>query len=363
VDVSFGNGAEAAWLGILQRLDLVRMMEEPARYYVGAVRPPPGITFVSFGGYAYIPFNPTLAGPSSRTTALVGVGWFNRARQTTELVAHELAHTMGRRHAPCGNPAGPDPLYPYTGGLTGLYGHDLYTQSVLGFGLPTTYGPGLGDIMSYCTPPWISDYTYLGLLQARGGAVGSPGLRAAAADCECLVIWGSVVNGRIRLEPAFVIRTRPALPERSGRYDLRLLGEDGSVLREQRFEPVEVDHAPGTAHFLMALPLGSVAAAARVRVTGPGGSAERNLGGGPADGGPLALRAERAIRMTRSAPDELELGWDPAVLPLLIVREAPGGPIIALGTSGRLRIPTYASELTALASDGIRSAEIRLRRR
>jgi hypothetical protein len=68
-------------------------LEGSSGYYIGAVRPPPRVTVVRFGGYGSIPNNPASSAAFTRTNVLVNVGWISRTRQTTELVAHELAIT------------------------------------------------------------------------------------------------------------------------------------------------------------------------------------------------------------------------------------------------------------------------------
>ena len=66
--------------------------------------------------------------------------------------AHEIGHNLGMSHAPCGNPADPDPNFPYADGTVGQYGFDVNGQTVADKTQP--------DIMSYCDPEWVSDYTY-----------------------------------------------------------------------------------------------------------------------------------------------------------------------------------------------------------
>ena len=70
------------------------------------------------------------------------------------VIAHELGHTWGQSHTPCGTPPGVDPAYPYHSGNIGVYGYDL--------GNGTLKVPGQPDIMGYCDNPWVSDYIYKG---------------------------------------------------------------------------------------------------------------------------------------------------------------------------------------------------------
>lgn len=66
---------------------------------------------------------------------------------------HELGHTLGRPHSPCGGAAGADPNYPYAQGLIGSWGYDIMSGQL--------FDPGQrADFMGYCDPNWVSDYTY-----------------------------------------------------------------------------------------------------------------------------------------------------------------------------------------------------------
>jgi hypothetical protein len=90
-------------------------------------------------------------------------------------MAHELAHTCSRAHAPC-NVAG-DACYPtyqiigsgnHPSASIGEIGVDYVTLQV--FDLAKTY-----DFMSYCGPTWVSPYTYEALMSCCQGSSGSGG--------------------------------------------------------------------------------------------------------------------------------------------------------------------------------------------
>ena len=97
----------------------------------------------------------------------IGVGFESRA---ADVAAHELGHSHGRGHAPCGPggslPDGIDPAYPYDDGVIGVHGHDFYEDELLDPSEST-------DIMGYCDDQWVSDYQYRALHE-RGQNVNLP---------------------------------------------------------------------------------------------------------------------------------------------------------------------------------------------
>jgi hypothetical protein len=75
-----------------------------------------------------------------------------------ETAVHELGHAFGRYHSPCGGADGIDPGYPYPNGFIGTWGYNLLTRQL--------YPPAtVADVMSYCEPIWVSDYTWKGLFE------------------------------------------------------------------------------------------------------------------------------------------------------------------------------------------------------
>lgn len=99
----------------------------------------------------------------------VGVGFPDPTSDSTML--QELAHNMGRLHAPCGSPQAVDPGFPYKMASIGAWGYSLTNK--------TLFDPYMNkDFMSYCQPVWVSDYTYRGLfdrIKLVNGAAIKPG--------------------------------------------------------------------------------------------------------------------------------------------------------------------------------------------
>ena len=131
------------------------------------------------------------------------------------IYAHELGHNMRLGHAPCGGPYHPDPDYPYGNGGIGIWGYDIHKDRLLD---PADYR----DVMGYCSLNWISDYHFSRATRHRlygdGGVVlggSGPGSDGRERG-EMLVVWGSVEDGRVQLDPAFVLDGPPVLPETDG---------------------------------------------------------------------------------------------------------------------------------------------------
>jgi hypothetical protein len=141
------------WPELLQTVVDTRAMDAPPSdiYYVGWFEPR-----ASFGQYCQggcIIGLATTADPAvPAERAVLAVGYSGDSSAST--VAHELGHTMGRHHAPCGGAQGIDPQFPYPDGSTGVPG---WRQS------DATFMFDGSDIMGYCAPFWISDYTYKAL--------------------------------------------------------------------------------------------------------------------------------------------------------------------------------------------------------
>ena len=94
---------------------------------------------------------------------------------------------------------------------------------------PTTYK----DIMSYCDPAWISDYTYQALFndQVAAGAA-SPNDQSVVPS---LLVRASLLeDGTVEMEPVYTFNGRPGASPSESDYVLELLDESGSVIASYR---------------------------------------------------------------------------------------------------------------------------------
>ena len=226
------------------------------------------------GSGHYLGMMPSLGG------TITGVGhtpgWIAVAVPDGSTVAHELGHNMVLQHAPCGSVGDSDPGFPTKDGSIGSWGYD--------FGTGLLVDPGTKDLMGYCYPRWISEYHFANAARYRLLADGPAG-SAAAAPSRTLLLWGGAgPDGAPVLEPAFVVDARPTLPDRGGAHRITGLDERGGELFSLSFDMREVTGGDGGSTFAFAVPVrpeweGSLAA---ITLTGPGGTATIDAGGGSA---------------------------------------------------------------------------------
>ncbi|MEW5929816.1 MAG: hypothetical protein AB1941_20365 [Gemmatimonadota bacterium] len=334
---STGTTANTArsWEQMIGEIYALRVADGNDRYYYGVLTHPGGVGIAGIGFIGY----PTAVGYD---VLPAGAG----------TLAHELGHNMGREHAPCGNPAGPDPGFPYAGGGIGVHGYDLFRG--------TPKSPQIEkDLMSYCDPEWISDYTYRAVLQYRttGDGETSGDARPAAAE-PSLLVWGRMDASGAVLEPAFEITARPSLPARPGPYRVEGLDAAGAVLFSLPFSGVplaEVNEDMRQFAFTIPARLAHTDRLDRIRLVGPGVRAERRAS--PAATGRVAPPA--ALR--RGSGGQVRLEWDAARRPMALVRDPATGEIVSFARDGGAALRTRSPQLEVLFSDGVRTTRSTLR--
>jgi hypothetical protein len=323
------NGS-AAWTQILNELKAARTSDGDSRYYYGVVKPSysSGIAGI---GYVGLP---------------VAIGWDKSGAD--QVAAHEWGHNWGRQHAPCGDAGNPDVNYPYANGIIGAYGFDVATQSLK----PPTYS----DLMGYCNNEWISDYTYLGVLNYRGTHADVERAFAQAMQ-PCLLVWGRIVDGQPVLEPAFQVVTRPSLPAAPGPYTVEGRAADGSSVFQVSFAPDQVADDPAAgAQFAFAVPLQPDRAERLVAMHLV--ERGRRIASVRASGGAAAVAAR--VEATRLGGGRVGLRWDASAHPMLMVRDPVTGEVLSFARGGRSEVVTDRGELDLQLSTGVRGRSTRL---
>lgn len=315
---------------------------------------------VGFGSghvfYGLIPVGDA-AGASWFEGGVSGLGWIGQrvaigldvGEATGESAGHELGHNFGRRHAPCGNPTSVDPAYPYPNATIGVYGVDTVDDTLL--------APNANfDMMSYCGPEWVSDYTYEGLLQdqlARGGR--------EAAKGSGLLIRAAVDGETVTALPVYALdRAAPAMFPTSD-YTVELLDGSGAILSTHPAALLEADETGVSARMLVAQVSASIDGVSVVRFRrGDAVVAERVLGGG----------VDRdAVRGGVEWVDEAAaLSWSAGSTPALVRFSADGATwrtIAADVVGGKLTVagdmlPAQAGWFQIVQADGGETVTLKL---
>ena len=227
---------------LLSETSAIRVMESGRGFYMGMMSG-------RLGGFA----GGGLANIGGRTSVAI-----------PRAMAHELGHNLFLGHAPCGS-ADPDPRYPYPDGSIGAWGYDFRDGGSL---VP----PSTAEVMSYCRPSWISDYSFRKAFRYRV----STGADAGASASRVLLLWGGVDSrGNPFLEPSFLLEAAPALPRSHGDYEIQGHSHDGEELFSLSFRMPEAAHGVAGGSFAFALPIRPewVDELERITLAGPGGRA------------------------------------------------------------------------------------------
>ncbi len=236
------------------------------------------------------------------------------------IAAHEIGHTLGRPHSPCGLPSGTDRNYPYKTGSIGQYGLNVVKMQVLS---PDVYS----DIMGYCQTQWVSDYTYIQWYydQAKYGGPQSDARPEADPLTPGLLVRASVnPDGSLAMQPFYQFAGRLSAPAEDPAYRLDYLDEQGGVIASFPLAELHAEAEGYEARAINALaPLPDKPYAA-VRLV--------RLAAGAANGPILAEKPFSAQALARAAaPAVLEAGeqaslrWGDEQTPALVRYSTDGG--------------------------------------
>lgn len=333
------------WIEVLFELQMLRVADGSSRHYYGIGKGSSGRALLA---------EPVAVSFDVEATPL-------DSTEAAAVVAHELGHNFGRLHAGVCRLDDPylDTSYPYVGGKIGGYAYNAWTKKLY------SAASGAYDVMGRCgKPEWVSDYTYDFVYRFRrwppttsGGTAGAPG--------PALLVWGRVDERGPRLEPAFEIQTRPALPAAGGAYTLEGRDDAGAILFSYSFDPERVEDEPGSAgSFAFAVPMDFPAERlASVRVRGKGKAAELRTGLRREDR--LGLRAsvapvagERAARTGRGG---VEVRWDATRHRAALVIDPRTGQVVGYARDGVARVLSDAPQLELRLSDGVSTVARRVR--
>ena len=241
---------------------------DPISDSVGTLGPELEVIYAVEGGRGYYMGIFRAAGPSG----LLGIAqaipsFLSFSILNPNVIAHELGHNLNLFHAPCGGAGGPDPFFPYDDGSIGVSGYDMLNESLV--------SPQTWDLMSYCEPMWISDYSFNRALvhrMALDAALPPP----AAAAAKGLLLWGGLdEDGELTLEPAFVVDAPPKLPDAGGPYTITGASDNGGMLFSLSFAiPEYADAEGGSYAFILPVRETWSGNLHRITLSGPAGLAE-----------------------------------------------------------------------------------------
>ena len=158
-----------------------------------------------------------------------------------------------------------------------------------------------------------------------------------------LVVWGTVGDGRLTLDPAFVVTGPPALPETEGPYRVEGVDRDGRNRFSLSFSPTPLEFGGGGFVFLVPYEPGWAEALDRMVLTGPEGIDVVTRNGSP----PLAVVTDPSSGQIRA----IVRNWDGGPLPGEGRRQGRGHTGDSDGLRGA-KPPGYPLAILGQVADG-----------
>jgi PKD repeat protein len=318
-----------AWGTLLDDIAQVRQIDGSSRNYYGFVK-------VSYG------------------SGVAGIGYISQEAavgrdDSIETAQHELGHNMSRQHAPCGNPAGPDPNFPYAGASIGSWGYDAVAKRLVN---PAS----TLDLMSYCNPVWVSDYNYQGVqtyLEAQPYIPPSP----STPNVTMIAVSGRFGPNGITLRPVHRVRAPlPADVPFSART-LKVRFVDGAEcevrLQAHRLADLDTDEE---SFFALVEDRGAIAGIEVVD------GDRRVFSGRPI----FTPEAAPQVKLSRASAVELQVEWDATLYPYAAVAHLTDAQRTTLALSlqggrGRVRLDGLGAGMIELSlSEGLDATRVLL---
>jgi hypothetical protein len=256
-----GPGWNTLLAGIMQ----LRRADKADRdvYYVGVFTPKATIDQFCDKGSCILGIAPQADERDVGMRAALVLGYKSRGAGGT--LAQELAHAMGRMHAPCGSPQAVDDDFPYGSGSIGVWGYDLLKKELI------DPGNRYRDFMSYCGPVWVSDYTFKGIYErmeivtAQQKAIDAPAAGGAPGSGSGMMKRSFLVeaNGTVTEGPDVEVLPGDA---RGEPVDVTYEGSSGGLLASSKGRVRSISGTGGRFVVVSDAPLG----ATRARLTGLG---------------------------------------------------------------------------------------------
>ena len=238
--------------------------------YFGVIRNVPSGGTDYLGGTGGIASGIPSHAAMGRTSAL---RFASNTETNVEVVAHETGHTLGLKHTNTDNPpsdAAPPGCYNFAGdsttdwfyptGTAASAANTNYLQSSAQSGSPT-YETGFDvssetiidptstfEVMSYCSPRWISPQRYKTMISTLGGGtVSSPSVKprhqaspkpqATTTPQPFWIVSGTIQQSSVTFNPLFQVTAQGDTSAGSGTYSLQEQDAKGNVLFTRMFTP------------------------------------------------------------------------------------------------------------------------------
>ncbi|MHB9033879.1 MAG: CARDB domain-containing protein [Anaerolineae bacterium] len=204
------------WMNLLGKIDALRATENApgTRVYYGLI---PSAWFS--GGYAGLGYG----GFRDSVGLQLDASWGDDAG--AYVAAHEIGHNLNLQHAPGCNATGIDAGWPYPDdGHIREFGLDLVQMQIK---QPTAFY----DIMSYCSPRWVSPFSYSRLLSDQ---LAQGGVQMLGGPEQVLYVRARLAaDGSGSIEPVYEFTAEVTPAALSSDYWLALVDASGKELLRQ----------------------------------------------------------------------------------------------------------------------------------
>lgn len=331
-DYSFSIRAQSmtysgtSWGEALGMVNDIRIAEDRNKFYHGLLAS--GIGSSNTSGIAYLSARAALSRTFSGT------------------IAHEFGHNLSLSHTDCGGPSGPEPDYPHENARTGNWGFDVKTNELM--------APTRADFMSYCGPNWIGSFNFKKMLDYRGGVRTAAGVALmsipyATVISDPMLLTGSIVGDIADIDQAYEASGEFEIAYDAA-YRIELIDENGELIYEAGFEPLEIDHE-ASLHFNIALPKEVLAAASEIvllredKVLAQTAWGHANATLKSTDGNAALTKTGIGAVVTRLDENRVEIQWPANGRKKLWVTDLETNNILTIDKTGRVIVHTQNDRL------------------
>lgn len=234
----------AGMWSLLFEIEELRAVENEASYYYG---------FFSHKLYSMLTNIPYAGIADLSNYSAVGLDDINSSGYLpvwASTMLHEMGHNFGLNHVNCGSPFNYDSGYPYAVETIGSLGISADLKNLY---LPERYDAGgYADVMSYCWPQHISDYSFIKAQDYLELHPPKPFISVAAesvlkkkpntGENKSIYISGEIDTAGVVALRRIIPLHQPAIESVMGDYQIKIFGENAEEI-VQSFNMINLDHA------------------------------------------------------------------------------------------------------------------------